>query len=585
MTASHSLLSEARPYWGRFALGCLMLAAFQLCLNRIDWLAKQAIDAAGQGSPWAWHAALWMLGLAVVGFAARLASRWFVFYAGRDIEASLRQRLLAQMHRLDLRTHRTFGAGDWINRSNSDLVHVRMMFGFGVMNVTNTVLATASALQIMLQISGRLTLVCLAALPVLVVSARMLASRIFTKSRASQAALDKLTSLTQNSFSGMRLLRSLGLRTFEQWRFVAANAEYATTQKQLLALRAWMMAIVGTLTVVGILLFFGYGAFLLTKDPAHGGISKGGFVAFASALGRMTWPMMALGWLVAIVERGRASYARLRALFQTPSAIPEGTIIPNVPPQGFLRVNNLSFSIEQNIILSGINLLIPAGTSCAIVGKTGSGKSTLAWLLARLWPTPPGTVFLDDVDLTTLSSKYIRQAIGYAPQEAFLFSTTIAKNIGFSLENPDSEAAQQRIVQAAAQAGILDEIHSLPDGLDTIVGERGVQLSGGQRQRVTLARALLWDPPVLILDDPMSAVDTRTEAHILQHMASPAGARKTRVLITHRVVAAQTCDQIVVLDKGQVVEQGSHTQLLQQGGLYATMAREQALLDEVERWA
>lgn len=585
MTAPNSLLGEAKPYLGRFALGCLMLSAFQLCLNRIDWLAKQAIDAAEQGSAWAWHAALWMVGLAVVGFAARLASRWFIFYAGRDIEASLRQRLLAHMHRLDLQTHRSFGAGDWINRSNSDLVHVRMMFGFGVMNVANTVLATASALQIMLRISGRLTLACLAVLPVLVVSARMLASRIFTKSRASQAALDKLTSLTQNSFSGMRLLRSLGLSTFEQHRFAAANAEYATTQKHLLALRAWMMTLVGMLTIVGILLFFGYGAFLLTRDPAHGGISKGGFVAFASAVGRMTWPMMALGWLVAVVQRGRASHARLRALFQTPSAIPEGTVVPTAPPQGFLRVENLSFSIQDKPILSGIQLLIPAGTSCAIVGKTGSGKSTLGWLLARLWPTPPGTVFLDDIDLTTLSSQYIRQAIGYAPQEAFLFSTTVARNIGFSLDDPDAESAHQRIVQAAAQAGILDEVHSLPDGLDTIVGERGVQLSGGQRQRVALARALLWDPPVLILDDPMSAVDTRTEAHILQHMASPAGPRKTRLLITHRVVAAQTCDQIVVIDKGHVVEQGSHAQLLQRGGLYATMAREQALLDEVEQWA
>jgi ATP-binding cassette subfamily B protein len=295
----------------------------------------------------------------------------------------------------------------------------------------------------------------------------------------------------------------------------------------------------------------------------------------------MTWPMIALGFSISIVQRGRAGYSRLKEIFD---ALPEVTDGPLPAPSQFagaISVRGLTFAYGDRKVVDGVSFEVPAGRSLAVVGRTGSGKSTLAMLLARLLPTPPSTVRVDQQDICQLPLSAVRHAIGYAQQDAFLFSSTVARNIGFSLEDSDSDESFARIRHAAGEAQVLEEAMALPDQFDTVVGERGVQLSGGQKQRIALARALVREPKVLVLDDPLSAVDAKTEAAILDAIERQSQAR-TVVLITHRVAAAARCDEIIVLDEGKVVARGTHEQLLAAGGLYAAFAAEQSAKAELE---
>jgi ATP-binding cassette subfamily B protein len=300
----------------------------------------------------------------------------------------------------------------------------------------------------------------------------------------------------------------------------------------------------------------------------------------------MAWPMIAVGFALSVVQRGRAGFARLRDIFD---AVPEVVDGPRRAPKhvgGSLCVEHLTFAYGPRKVLDDVSFRVAPGESLAIVGRTGAGKSTLSMLLARLLPTPPGTVRIDGVDVCDLPLAAVRSAIGYAQQDAFLFSTTVSRNVGFALDNPDAPDAEAKIREATREAQVLDETLSLPDGFDTVVGERGVQLSGGQKQRVALARALMScsganEPKILILDDPLSAVDTKTEAAILDAIDRQAQ-RRTVLLVTHRVAAASRCDRIIVLDEGQIVEHGSHDELVRAGGIYAAFAEEQKMARELE---
>jgi ATP-binding cassette, subfamily B, multidrug efflux pump len=577
-----SLGGQFRRHLPRYLAGTVMLAGFQLALNRIDWKAKAAIDAVFGVVPGrVIGPATLILGLAVLAFFARIASRWFIFNAGRDTEYELRALLLHRLHRLGTAFYRTMSAGEIMSRSTGDLQQVRLLFGFGILTLINIVFAFLSALQVMVRISGKLTLVSFVMLPFMVVITRAFSRRMFARTRTNQEALGKLSAVLQTNLAGVRVVRSFALEKRERRRFDAANTAYLEASLALARLRGLMFPLVGAASSLGVLAFFWYGATLLTRAPPDGGITRGSFFAFWLAYGRMSWPMIALGFGITIVQRGRAGYARLRQVFDAVPEVTDGPLPRPTALRGAIAVRGLTFAHGARKVVDDVSFDVPAGGSIAIVGRTGSGKSTLAMLLARLLPTPPRTVRIDGLDICDLPLAAVREAIGYAQQDAFLFSTTVARNIGFCLEDCESDQALARIRGAAREAAVLEEALGLPEQLDTVVGERGVQLSGGQKQRIALARALVREPKVLVLDDPLSAVDAKTEAAILDAIERQ-GQDRTVVLVTHRVAAACRCQRIVVLDQGRVIEHGTHEQLVAAGGLYAAFAAEQSAKSDLE---
>lgn len=577
-----SLGGQFKRHLPAYVGGGLLLALFQFAMNRIDWTAKTAINAVFGASPGeVTRPALVIFGFALVAFATRVGSRWFIFNAGRDAEYELRALLLHRLHRLGTAFYRTMSAGEIMSRSTGDLQQVRLLLGFGVLNVVNVVFALASALEVMVNISVRLTLVSFVMLPFLFLATRSFSRQMYAKTRANQESLGRLSDVLQTNLAGVRVVRSFALEERERARFDRANADYLEASLDLARLRGMMGPVVGTASSLGVLAFFWYGASLLLRGPEAGGITRGDFFAFWNAFGRMTWPMIALGFSIAIVQRGRAGYARLEQIFDAVPEITDGPLPPLAAVDGAISVRGLSFAYGDRVVVDDVSFEVPAGRSIALVGRTGSGKSTIAMLLARLLPTPKRAVFMDGEDVCELPLSTVRQNVGYAQQDAFLFSTTVARNIGLSLEESESEGAMERIRSAAAEAQVLEEAMSLPEQLDTVVGERGVQLSGGQKQRIALARALVREPKVLVLDDPLSAVDAKTEAAILAAIERQA-AHRTVVLVTHRVAAASRCDAIVVLDEGRIVEEGTHDELVLRGGLYAAFAEEQSAKSELE---
>jgi ATP-binding cassette subfamily B protein len=551
-------------------------------MNRIDWLSKSAIDILfGDDPTKAFRPALMMFGLAVVAFVTRVASRWFMFNAGRDVEYEVRTLLLARLHKLGAAFYRKMSPGEIMSRATNDLMQVRLLCGFAILNVVNVVFGFASALQVMTKISGRLTVASFVTLPLLILITRSFSKGLYTRTRANQQAIGRMSDALQANLAGVRVVRSFALETNELQRFQEANKGYLEASLALARLRGSMGPLMGAVSATGILVVMWYGGQLVLRGPEAGGLSKGDFFAFWLALQRMTWPMIALGFVLSVVQRGRAAYSRLEEVFDAKPEVVDGGLLPPRHVNGSLRVENLSFQYGERKVVDHVSFEVRAGQSLAIVGKTGSGKSTVAMLLARLLPTPAGTVRIDGNDVCDLPLSSLRSLLGYAQQDAFLFSTTVSRNIGFALDDPDSAESLEKIRDAAREAQVLEEALGLPEQFDTVVGERGVQLSGGQKQRIALARALVWEPKVLVLDDPLSAVDAKTEQAILKAIERQAE-RRTVVLITHRVAAASRCDSIIVLDQGKVIERGTHEELVQAGGLYAAFAEEQQMATELD---
>ncbi|MBI4954410.1 MAG: ABC transporter ATP-binding protein [Myxococcales bacterium] len=581
---STSLVGQFRKNLGLFVLGTAVLVGQQVLMAQRDFLVRTAVDSVDRGaSEAAVRAAVLMLVVSAVAAVARFLSRATMFASGRNVEYELRAALLARLHRLGPSFFGKVATGDIMSRATNDLQQVRLLLGFGVLNVVSSAFGLVSALFVMFTISWQLTLAALGIWPLLALVTRRFSGLMFKRNRESQQAIGEMSDRVLASLAGVRVVRSFAMEDAELVGFDVANRRYLDTSLALARVRGSIGPIMGALGSLGVLVVFVYGGYLL----ADGTLSKGDFVSFWLALLRLTWPMLAIGFVTSIVQRGRASYARLATVLRAEPDVVDGALPAPAEVRGALAVRGLSFAYGDRKVLDDVSFEVEAGRSLAILGRTGSGKSTLAALLPRLRPTPRGAVFLDGVDVCDLPLETVRGSIGYAQQDAFLFSTTAGANIGYALD-PDELAAgaaaaggvDPRVRAAAREAQVEADIERLPEGFDTVVGERGVQLSGGQKQRVALGRALIREPAVLVLDDPLSAVDARTEAAILEAIDRQK-ARRTVVLITHRVAAARRCDEVCVLDHGRVIERGTHEELLAAGGLYALFAEEQAMEAEL----
>lgn len=567
------LRPHVRSLWG----GGVLLLATNLLDKSIPWLLQHAIDAMRAGNlSDVKHYAFGVLGLATVLSFTRVASRTRIFNVGRYIEYQLRNQILAQLHRLGSSFFVRMPTGEIMSRAISDVTQVRLLLGFGSLNLVNSVFAYVLATAFMLALSPELTAWALAPYPLLIIVTRLFAKRMFSASQDAQRALGQLSGQVQETLSATRLVRAYAIEDRQQEAFEEANQTALRANMRLVVQRGVMWPVLMGISSLGTLIVVWIGASMVLENR----LTVGQLAAFLAYVAQLLWPTLGLGYILSVVQRGRASFGRIQEILDAIPDVKEASDATAPKNIGHVVVKGLSHSFGDRRVLDDVSFEVPAGRSLAVVGRTGSGKSILASLLPRLLATPEGSVFLDGDDVTHLQLRGLRRAIGYARQEAFLFSTTVARNIGFSLDDPDSPESMVRIRHAASEAAVLEDIEGLPEGFDTIVGERGVQLSGGQKQRIALARALLNEPTVLVMDDPLSAVDAKTEAAILDALERAAKGR-TVILITHRVAAAARTQEVVVLDGGRVVEQGTHAELLTRGGIYSDLAEKQKLEQEL----
>jgi ATP-binding cassette subfamily B multidrug efflux pump len=572
-----TLRDYLRPHRGKIAQGMLLVLFTNAIDKSIPWFLRDAVNGLAQGRLGSVaRIALWIVALAIALCLVRVFSRTRVFNIGRDVEFELRRDVLATLHRLGPSYFQHMPTGDTMSRAINDLSQVRAMVGFGTLNLVNSACAYTLALGWMLSMSPELTLWAIAPFPLLLLVARLLGRSMFSRSQAAQEAIGVLSSRVQEALAGVRLVRAFGAEVEQEALFEEQNQNTLHKNMALAVLRGFTWPLLIGVASLGTLLVLVRG----TSMVRAGQLNVGELVAFLAYVESLKWPTMGLGYILAVFQRGRASFERVREILEAQPDVVEAPDARLPGQRGELNVNDLSYAYGSRQVLQDVSLTLPAEGSLAIVGRTGSGKSTLAALLARILPTPEGTVFLDGDDVTQLRLRELRETVGYAQQEPFLFSNSVAQNIGYSLPETSSPEAREKIRNAAQAAAVLDEIEDLSDGFETLVGERGVQLSGGQKQRIALARALLSEPRVLIMDDPLSAVDAKTEAHILDSIEA-VGKSRSVVLVTHRVAAAARCDDVVVLDRGRVVERGSHAELLARPGAYAELAARQRLEEEL----
>jgi ATP-binding cassette subfamily B protein len=576
-------LLRLRPYVMSVRRPVLAGVAWTIMATAISLVAplilKFVVDALLAGASRAQLALLAaaVLGVAVLDGVCRYWMRQRIIGASRAVEYALRNDFFAHLQRLSLSYYQANRIGDLMSRSTSDLGAVRMMVGPAVMYFLGTALGFVLAVAMMLTIDPWLTLVALVPLPLVSVSTHLFGKAIHERFDRIQAQLSDLSAVVQESLSGVRVVRAYQQEPFELKRFGTANDEYVRRNRGLIRLQSAFYPSLGfCFGLSGLVVLWVGGTRVM-----DGRISLGDFVAFSRYLVLLSWPLIAFGWVINIVQRGMASWSRMLEVIDTAPAITDAQAEPNALAEGIsgdIEVRGLNFTYPGTDVpvLQDVSFSVPAGQTVAIVGATGSGKSTLIQLLPRLHEPPPGTVLVDGVDVHHIPLARLRGAIGMVPQEPFLFSDSVAHNIAFGREGAPREA----IEAAASAAGLDTDVAGFPQGLDTMVGERGITLSGGQKQRAAIARALLVDPRILILDDALSAVDTATEEAILAKLRDVRRAR-TCLIVAHRVSTVRDADQILVLDQGRIVERGTHDSLLAHGGLYAAMDRRQRLEQEI----
>ncbi len=547
---------------------------------------------------------LLVIAIALAKGIFQFLTRWVVIGISRDIEFDLRNDLFAHLERLSYSYYQRNRTGDIMARATNDLNAVRMLLGPAIMYSANTIVFTAGALGFMLAISPQLTLYAFLPLPIASIVIQYFGRRIHERFERIQAMFSDISARAQENFSGARVIRAYVQEQAEIAAFEGANQEYIRRSLGLVRLMGMLWPTLELMLGAAVVIVLWLGG----RQVLQGKMNVGDFVAFNTYMMQLTWPVIALGWVINIFQRGTASLVRIEEILsQQPeiedenqasshelraaseqgarssqlearsSAVP---ITRSPDFSGEIEFRNLNFAYNGTGILKDINLRIPAGSSLAIVGPTGSGKTTLVNLIPRIYDAAPGAVLIDGRPIREFPLDSLRRHIGFVPQETFLFSDTIRENIAFGVAHEAGDAALDQIKAAAEAANIAQDIEGFPEGYNTTVGERGITLSGGQKQRTAIARALLRSPRILILDDALSSVDTHTEDKILNHLREIMRGRTT-IFISHRVSTVRNADSIAVLHQGRIVEQGTHDQLIARNGYYTDLYNKQLLEEEL----
>jgi ATP-binding cassette subfamily B protein len=588
----HRFWQFARPYLPRYAVGLSLLLATNALALWIPWLLRDAINALERGVELRVLAgfALLMSGVALVQAVTRSCSRLAILGNSRRIVYDLRNAFFAHLLRLGASYYDPHRTGDIMSRGVNDIQLIQSFFGPGVLNLLNTTIAYTATVVLLVRIDVKLTVIALSVVPFLFFGVNRLSRRVYARSIAVQEQLAAISNRSQENISGIQQVKTYVQEDREIERFRRLCAEFRRRNLAMAVVRGGMVSLIGVVTGLGglIVLFVG-GRFVI-----EGRITFGDFVAFNAYLALLSWPTIALGWIINTFQRGAGAMQRLDEVFRERPDIPaatddRGAAATSDPPlDGDIEIRGLTFVYEGRRVdgadpaskvpaLHDINLSIPRGSRVALVGPVGSGKSTLASLLARVYPVPSGTIRIGGIDINEIPVPRLRSSVGYVPQEAFLFSRSIRENVSFGRP----EASETQLLEALEISQLTSDVESFPEGLETVVGERGFTLSGGQRQRATLARALLGDPRILILDDSLSNIDADTERSILGELDGLMRDR-TSILISHRLSTLAGADRIVVLERGHIVEQGTHDELVARRGVYERLFRRQQLEQQLE---
>jgi ATP-binding cassette, subfamily B, multidrug efflux pump len=568
-------------YWRRYLVGALCLFATATLVMWIPWWIREAvriIESGGSLRDVTFYAAV--IGVAaVVQGVVRACSRALIFNAGRDVEYDLRNDLFAHLEKLPLSFYHSQRTGDLMSRVINDISAVRMMLGPGILNFVNAPLYLVYALVLMLSMDVRLTLAVLVPFPLLILAVAKFRGRILKSSLEVQQQMSNLSSHVQENLSGIHVVKAYTREEFQTRQFIALNEDFQTKSLELARMRGIITPIMQGFNALTVLIVIWYGGIRVIE----GDLLVADIVAFVAYLNVLAWPTAAFGWMVSLVERGRAAMKRLEEILKTvPEIASPKEPLPLRPMKEGIEFRDVSFAYGRQSnghgALEGINFSLPVGRSVGLVGRIGSGKSTVAQLVPRLLDVSWGAILMDGQDIRKVSLRDLRKTLGYVPQDPFLFSMSLRRNLAFGRDEVSDEAMKR-----AVKIAKLDrDLEIFPQGLETVVGERGVTLSGGQKQRATLARALVIDPPVLILDDCLSSVDAQTEAEILHELRSILK-EKTCLIISHRISAVKEADEILVLDEGKIIERGTHKELIDRGGVYADLYEQQQLSEELEQ--
>ncbi len=568
-----------RPELRAYVLGltALVLAdALQLITPQILRLFVDTIQTPGAALRALLPYALAMLAAGVLILVFRFFWRTYCFGASRRIEYRLRRKLFGHLTGLSANFFNAHKVGDLMAHATNDVQAVRMSFAMGIVATVDSLVLIVSTVVIMVQtISLPLSIWALLPLPISAIVASSLGKTIHRRFVRVQAAFSDMTDTVQENFSGIRVVKGFAQEQAEERKFLDRSGAYVRRNMHLVRVWGLFDPLVDMIGGFSFAVATAYGGYLVLQ----GQLNLGEYVAFLFYLGQLRGPMMAAGWVINVLQRGAASMERLNRIFDVKPEIwdaPNAVTLPS--PRGGISVRHLTFAYAPNLppALRDVSFDLEPGQTVGVIGRIGSGKSTLASLLLRLYEPPRGTIFVDGVDLLDVRADDLRAAFGYVPQEAFLFSDTISGNIAFA--RPD--ASQDLVEDAAKAAAVHDNVVDFPKGYQTLVGERGVTLSGGQKQRVAIARALIQDPPVLLLDDSLSAVDTQTESEILGGLRRQRQGR-SNIVIAHRISAVMHADLILMLEDGQVVERGNHEDLMREGGHYRDLYERQLLEESI----